>query len=211
MGLGYKTRMKPPPPSVLTSRGFTLIEMLISLALILILTSMMFSFSSAKHQRDQKELCSDNLQKIYLAMQIYANDYKGALPQNTNAQTSEAVLNELVPKYSADTSIFICPGGRDSAIPSGEPLQNSKISYAYYMGRQLDKPDKVLLSDRQINTTAKVTGDQVFSTDGKAPGNNHHRFGGNFLMADGSVQGSKARLTFPLPVEPGIVLLNPKP
>ncbi len=121
------------------------------------------------------------------------------------------MLNQLVPKYTADTSIFICPGGRDSEIPSGEPLQNYKISYAYYMGRRLDTPEKVLLSDRQVNTAAKSTGDQVFSLDGKSPGNNHHRFGGNFLMGDGSVQDSKAQLTFPLPIEPGIVLLNPKP
>ena len=95
---------------------------------------MMYGFASARHQRDQKRLCADNLQKIYLAMQIYANDFGGKLPQNTNAVTSEAVLDELVPKYTADTSIFICPGGRDSEIPSGEPLDKHKISYAYYMG-----------------------------------------------------------------------------
>ena len=69
--------------------------MLITLALMLVLSSMMYSFSSGRHQRNQKELCSDNLQKIYLAMQIYANDCKGALPQSTNAPTSEPVLNEL--------------------------------------------------------------------------------------------------------------------
>ena len=120
--------------------AFSLIELLITLALMCIMAAMLYGFGSASHQRSQKKLCADNLQKIYLALQIYANDFQGALPQNTNAVTSEDVLDELVPKYTADTSIFICPGGRDAQIPSGEPLRNHKISYAYYMGRRLDAP-----------------------------------------------------------------------
>jgi hypothetical protein len=138
-------------------------------------------------------------------------DFKGALPQDTNAATSEPVLDKLVPKYTADTSIFICPGGRDPLIPSGEPLSKYKISYAYYMGRRLDGSLLPLLSDRQINTEPKRAGEMVFSPDGKPPGNNHHKFGGNFLMSDGSVQFSPAQLMFSLAEEPGVVLLNPKP
>ena len=69
----------------------------------------------------------------------------------------------------------------------------------------------VLMSDRQVDTSAKVAGEYVFSKNGKAPGNNHNKFGGNFLMDDGSVQPSKALLTFSIPLEPGMVLLNPKP
>jgi hypothetical protein len=172
---------------------------------------MMFGFGSASHQRSQKKLCADNLQKIYLALQIYANDFRGALPQKTNAVTSEEVLDELVPKYSADTSIFICPGGRDSQIPSGELLRNHKISYAYFMGRRLDAPQSPLLSDRQIDTEPKRAGEFVFSQNGNPPGNNHHKYGGNFLMGDGSVQFSPPQLTFSLAAVPGVVLLNPKP
>ncbi|MGA2871342.1 MAG: type II secretion system protein [Verrucomicrobiota bacterium] len=195
--------------------GFSLIELLVTVALIAVLSAMMYGFASQKHQRTQKQLCADNLQKIYLALQIYANDYHGTLPVDTNAQTSEPVLNELVPKYTADTSIFICPGGRDPAIPSGEPLTRHKISYAYYMGRQINPPPDsssvVLLSDRQVNTDPKHAGEFVFSPDGKSPGNNHYKFGGNFLFGDGSVQPSDAQLTFSLAVPPGVVLLNPKP
>ena len=205
-GLGYNAGMK-----LHRRGGFSLIEMLITLALMIVMSVMLYGFGSASRQRSQKKLCADNLQKIYLAMQIYANDFKGALPQNTNAVTSEEVLDELVPKYTADTTIFICPGGRDSQIPSGEPLRKHKISYAYFMGRRLDTPQAPLMSDRQINAEPKRAGEMVFSTTGKPPGNNHHKYGGNFLMGDGSVQNSPAQLTFSLAGTPGVVLLNPKP
>ena len=211
-GLRYKSNMKPWRRNL--AAGFSLIELLVTLALMVILTTMMWGFASAKHQRNQKQLCADNLQKIYLAMQIYANDFGGKLPQNTNAQTSEAVLDLLVPKYSADTSIFICPGGRDSQIPSGEPLAKHKISYAYYMGNQLPTNENatpfVLMSDRQINTEPKRAGEIVFSENGKPPGNNHHKYGGNFLFSDGSVQASGPQLPFSLAFTQGVVLLNPK-
>jgi hypothetical protein len=176
---------------------------------------MMYGFASGRHQRNQRELCADNLQKIYLALQIYANDYHSALPAVSNAQTSEQPMNLLVPRYSADTSIFICPGGRDADLPSGEPLTSGKISYAYYMGRQL-KPmpgstPVVLMSDRQVNTDPKRAGEYVFSPDGRSPGNNHHKFGGNFLLMDGSVLPSEPLLNFAIGIPPGVVLLNPKP
>jgi prepilin-type N-terminal cleavage/methylation domain-containing protein/prepilin-type processing-associated H-X9-DG protein len=210
-GLRYKSSMKPLRRNVAAMAGFSLIELLITLALMVILTTMMYGFASAKHQRTQIQLCADNLQKIYLAMQIYANDFGGRLPENTNAQTSEAVLDELVPRYTVDTSIFICPGGRDSQIPSGEPLAKHKISYAYYMGRRLDTPQVVLMSDRQVDTQPKVVGEFVFSPNGKSPGNNHHKYGGNFLFCDGSVQSSPAQLAFSLAAAQGVMLLNPKP
>jgi len=191
--------------------GFSLIELMITLAVMLILASMLYGFGSASHQRSQKKLCGDNLQKIYLALQIYANDFKGALPLNPQATTAEAALDPLVPRYTADTTIFICPGGRDAQIPSGEPLREHKISYAYFMGRRLDSPQNRLMSDRQVNTEPKYPGEFVFSANGKNPGNNHHKYGGNFLLGDGSVQDSPALLTFSLAAAPGVVLLNPKP
>ena len=191
--------------------AFSLVELLIVVALIVVLYAIYFSFGSRVHQRTQKERCSDNLQKMFLAMQIYANDF-GKFPLNTNAQTSEQVLNSLVPRYTADTSILICPGGRDPDIPSGAPLAKFKISYAYYMGRDTNAaPTDFLMSDRQFNTASKDVGDQVFSLDGKSSGNNHSKYGGNILFCDGSVQTIPPRAPFSLAFSNGIVLLNPKP
>ena len=190
--------------------AFSLIELLVVMAIIAIVSVMMYSFSSPTHQRTQEELCADNLQKIFLGLQIYSDDF-GKFPLNTNAQTSEEVLNVLVPRYTVDTSLFICPGGRDSDIPPGTPIGKNKISYAYYMGRDTNDSGGFIMSDRQINTLSKNAGDQIFSLDGKAPGNNHHKYGGNVLFCDGSVQSTPPVATFSLAFSNGIVLLNPKP
>lgn len=191
--------------------AFSLIELMIVIALIAVSYVLFFSFASENHQRSQMQLCADNLQKIYIALQIYGNDF-GKYPQNTNAQTSEQVLNKLVPRYTSDTSIFICPGGRDPEIASEAPLEQSKISYAYYMGRDTNAaPGDVLMSDRQINTLSKEIGDPVFSPNGKPPGNNHHKYGGNVLNCDGSVQSIPTNTIISLAFSNGIVLLNPKP
>jgi len=189
--------------------AFTLIELMITLALIAVLSVMLYGFGSASHQRTQKQYCADNLQKIFLAEQVYVVDF-GRFPQ-TNAETSDQVLDLLVPKYSVDTSIFICPGGRDSQLAAGRSIRGHRISYAYYMGRPTNAPQDLLMSDRQVNTLSKNVGDPVFSLNGKSPGNNHHKYGGNFLSCDGSVLPSPAVATFSLAFSNGIVLLNPKP
>jgi prepilin-type processing-associated H-X9-DG protein len=194
-----------------SSAAFSLVELLIVIALIVVIYAMMLGFGSRTHQKTETERCSDNLQKIFLAMQIYDNDF-GVFPLATNAQTSEPVLNLLVPRYTADTSIFVCPGGRDSEIPSGVPLTKEKISYAYYMGRGTNAGSgDFLMSDRQINTLPKNAGDQVFSLTGSSPGNNHSKYGGNILFCDNSVQAIPPQTPFSLAFSNGIVLLNPKP
>jgi prepilin-type processing-associated H-X9-DG protein len=225
-GSSYKTDMKSFGPSrrVLASgshevlrfpcparTGFTLVELLITFALMLIMTTMMWGFGSANRQRAEKKACQQNLSKIYLAMQIYASDYAGKFPENTNAQTSETALDVLVPRYTVDTSIFICPGGRDSALPEGVSFRKRKISYAYYMGAQLNDAQQALMSDRQVNTQPKNAGDYAFSTTGKPPGNNHHKYGGNVLFGDGHMQMTPPRISFSLAITQGVVLLNPKP
>ena len=104
-----ETRLTP----LLHGLCFSLIELLITLALMIILSTMLWGFGWASRQRAQKKACEGNLSKIYLALEIYASDCGGKFPATTNARTAEEALDVLVPRYSADTGIFICPGGRD--------------------------------------------------------------------------------------------------
>ena len=177
----------------------------------MILTIMFWSFGSQSNQEKQKIACQKNLQKIFVAMQIYANDSNGRFPAQSGAQTSEEPLSLLVPRYTSDTSSFICPGGKDSALPSGEPFAKRRISYAYFMGRRATDASELLMSDRQIDAGPKRIKQQVFSLTGKKPGNNHHKYGGNYLFCDGRIEMGSALALFSITVTQGVSLLNPKP
>jgi prepilin-type processing-associated H-X9-DG protein len=192
-------------------RAFSLVELLITLVLMIILTTIMWSRGSGSRQRQLKQACESNLLKCYIALQIYNTDNGGKLPFVPNAQTSEVPLSLLVPHYSVDTTIFTCPGSKDSALPSGESFAGRRISYAYYMGQNLTNTMAALMSDRQVDTQSKTEGQFIFSTTGKPPGDNHHKFGGNILFADGRVEYCSPKCSSPLVLTPGVVLLNPKP
>jgi hypothetical protein len=185
--------------------------LLIVLALLLIMAVMLRSSGSRSRQERDKAACEKNLHQDYLALEIFANDHDGNYPVVAGAKTSEAPLSLLVPKYTVATDSFLCPGGKDSGLPDGEPFTRRRISYAYYMGLRAVDAGEPLMSDRQINTSTRNKGDILFSTTGQPPGNNHHKYGGNVLFVGGDVKSSRPKAEFPLTPTQGVVLLNPKP
>ncbi len=189
------------------SRAFSLLEMLMVIAILLILTTLYWGGMSGKREHRTQAACQQNLEKIFMAMQIYANDFSGKFPVSQGARTSSQALDILVPRYTVDTSVFICPGSKDPALPEGVSFRDKPISYAYYMGRPASSPD-VLVTDRQVDTLAKAAGQSVFSSNGKPPGNNHPH-GGNFLCCDGHMLTVPAAAPFALDLTNGVVLLNP--
>jgi prepilin-type N-terminal cleavage/methylation domain-containing protein/prepilin-type processing-associated H-X9-DG protein len=189
--------------------GFSLIELLCVVAIILILATLYWRPNAANRQRALQVACQGNLQKLYVAMQLYGNDFAGRLPRVSSAHNSAEALDPLVPRYTAETDLFICPGGADSRPRSGAPLKNQRISYAYYMGRVLTNSQQVLLTDKQVDTLPKPAGRAVFSSDGKPPGNNHGKWGGNLLFCDGHVEQIPPNTPVALELDKNEVLLNP--
>lgn len=194
--------------NISSAAGFSLIELLVVVAILLVLTSLYWGPNRSDRQRALKRDCQKNLQKAYIALEIYANDNGGLFPRAGGARTSEEALDVLVPRYTSDTSIFICPGSGDSRPSPGEPLRKAGISYAYYTGRS-QATNQALMSDRQVNTDAHAAGETVFSTTGKPPGNNHGKYGGNFLFSDGHVESTPAQVPFAIELGKGQALLNP--
>jgi prepilin-type processing-associated H-X9-DG protein len=183
--------------------GFSLLELLLTIAIIMVIMALYWGAGSSSRQQQLKASCKKNLEKDYIALQIYANDFSGKFPSVSGAHSSKEPLNVLVPRYTSDTSLFICPASKDSDLLN-------RVSYSYYMGRHSTDPGTdPLMSDSQVDTNAKTAGDYVFSKDGKAPGNNHDKYGGNVLFCDGHAEPTPARAAFGLPLTNGVVLLNP--
>jgi prepilin-type N-terminal cleavage/methylation domain-containing protein len=190
--------------------GFSALELLIVVAILLILTTMFWGFESRGSRASKMKFCQTNLRKIFIALDIYANDAGGSFPFVMGAATAEIALDPLTPKYTADTSSFICPSSRDDPDQSGNSLAAQSISYAYYMGVKRAAGRLPLLSDRQVNTLPKPVGAPVFSADGKKPANNHKNDGGNVLFSDGGAECSTPSAQFNLAPPAPVILLNPK-
>jgi prepilin-type N-terminal cleavage/methylation domain-containing protein/prepilin-type processing-associated H-X9-DG protein len=192
--------------------GFSLVELLVCVAISLIGYVLLFGGGSEQGQARRKAACTANLEQMQIALSVYATEHDGAYPVTPAATSSEAPLSELVPRYTSDTSIFVCPGTNPKALPGAQSFANRRISYAYYMGVKRNAgADVPLVSDAQVNTNSKRRGDPVFSSDGKGAGANHRKFGGSILFADGHVETWGASAARELPVPAGAVLLNPKP
>jgi len=131
------------------------------MALILIMFVMLYGKSSKRFQYEQKQACQGNLQNIYVALQIYANDGNGLFPVRKEAKSSEEALSLLIPRYTTVTAPFICPGTKGSPLPEGEAFEKRRISYAYYMGRRSTEGTAPLMSDAQVNNDPKLKGQQV--------------------------------------------------
>jgi len=192
------------------TEAFSLLELLVVVLIMLLLTTLYWGGRSDKGARQKQAACLNNLQKLFIAMEIYSNEQNGKFPELAGASTSEEALALLVPKYNADLSLFICPGSKDLPLSAGQPLRGSRISYAYYMGRRATDARAVLMSDQQVDSRPKAVGQDVFSNTGKPPGNNHDKSGGNFLFCDGQAEAGPVRAPFPILLTQGVTLLNPK-
>ena len=194
--------------------GFSLIELLVVLVLVVVAYAFYLGAGSKTVQDGKKEACARQLEQLFMAMKAYAGDHDGLFPRCDGVAEPSEPLSLLVPQYTSDTSLFICPGSRLDALPAGRPFSGRKISYAYYMGYRLpadpgDPEAWPLLSDSQVDAMAKKKGQPVFATVDRAPGNNHREYGGNILFTDGHCERAEPAAGRDLPVGQGVVLLNP--
>jgi len=192
--------------------GFSLIELLCVMVILIILTVILDNRMAGSRRRSQREICRKNLLEISIAFNFYANDNHGAYPLAKGAVTSSEPLSLLVPRCTTETAMFVCPGSHDPPLPEGEAFAKRRISYACYMGRSTNAaPDDVLVSDWQLNSLAKTKGQPLFSSDGKKPANNHGTDGGNLLLRGGDATSCGTNAPRDLPLPSGVTLLNPAP
>ncbi|MEX2380751.1 MAG: DUF1559 domain-containing protein [Opitutales bacterium] len=90
--------------------GFTLIELLTVIAIIGILASILIPVVGRVRAMAHQAVCSSNLRQIGLAMEMYANDHGGWLPETAHYGDSESSwLFTLRPYIDEVDEIRLCP------------------------------------------------------------------------------------------------------
>jgi prepilin-type N-terminal cleavage/methylation domain-containing protein/prepilin-type processing-associated H-X9-DG protein len=157
--------------------GFTLVELLVSLAIVSGLAVTTFSVVKGARARTDEINCANNLRQIGIGLQTYAQDH-GQYPETTHTESLEQSWIFALEDYLGDfDEVRICPADPKAA----ERLKAEGTSYILNsfifvpktdpfgrpMGRALNRPNRIPHPSRTM--LAFVASDEV----GVAAGNDH--------------------------------------
>jgi prepilin-type N-terminal cleavage/methylation domain-containing protein len=198
---------EPRPPR----GGFSFIELLCVLAILLIVFALSFGVGGKARQQSRLEESRGNLSLLHQALRIAAAENGERFPTVAGATDSDTVLSRLVPRYSSRVDLFRCPGRtRDPFTGASATTQRFRNHFAYASGLG-NQPDATqwLLSDEQVDTRRKAIGDRIFSETDSGLGSNHGQHGGSILFTDGHAAFSAPKAAFAIQIPPGAIALNP--
>lgn len=105
--------MKNITPGNVENRGFTLIELLVTIAIIALLTAILFPVFARAREQARKASCQSNLKQLGLAVAMYLQDYDETYPfQNLgyhNADGTTAHWYDGLQPYTRSYQVWICP------------------------------------------------------------------------------------------------------
>jgi len=189
----------------LSRRGYTLIEILVVIAIVAVLASILFSVFSGAKENARRTTCQSNLKQLATAMQQYVQDNGGVYPVNP-ARWSDAVY-----PYVKNSEVFSCPDQPSDGVRDHLAVTSGPVDYTYnvtrlatfpppYPTHQIFGTAETLLSTPAtiwLNVDASWSnseGDFYFRTVPKTScgrsfwGSTLHSGGGNYSYLDGHVK-----------------------
>jgi prepilin-type N-terminal cleavage/methylation domain-containing protein/prepilin-type processing-associated H-X9-DG protein len=138
------------------SRAFSLIELLVVMAVIAILASLLLPSLSSAQAKGRQVACLNNLRQLQLGWTMYLGDHNNTMPENKmtgtgllgcvsttnswvtgNAQASADPLlikqGSIYP-YTPNTQVYRCPTDRSTLFGASTPRERSYSMDAYLNG-----------------------------------------------------------------------------
>jgi prepilin-type processing-associated H-X9-DG protein/prepilin-type N-terminal cleavage/methylation domain-containing protein len=113
--------------------GFTLVELLIVLAVIGVLAALLLPVFSRAREKSRQASCQANQKQILLSVNMYVQDYDGFFPRNYyhNAAGQIVTWYEALLPYTKSQQMFQCPTDNGTSIGGDwAPTPKFRSSYA---------------------------------------------------------------------------------
>ncbi len=114
-------------------RGFTLLELMVAMAIIAILAGILFPAFAKARRKAWEATCTANLRQLQMAMRQYCGDHDGRFPPQvwTSEATPMRWLNGLYP-YGKSKTIYACPYNPVLADPASRPEPRAPMPETSY-------------------------------------------------------------------------------
>jgi type II secretory pathway pseudopilin PulG len=163
--------MRPRPPQQTTEvvnralRGFTLIDLLVIVAILSMLGAIALGASSANRRKSQSTRCAANLQKLNTAVLSFANDHGQTLPTVVTGDTRPLWwwYKEQVKRYvgltgesSKNDIAFACPNDRGYSEPA--PFHDTpRFDFSSYVYNGVTMPGVPSVAGLQLSSIQHPT------------------------------------------------------
>jgi prepilin-type N-terminal cleavage/methylation domain-containing protein len=189
-------------------RGFTLVEMLVVIALIAILASLLLPALAKARRRAGQIQCLGNVKELASAMHLFKTDngkYPWRLPISEGGTQTRGKAADHFKVMEGDIrnpTILRCPADTRIAATSFATLSNTNVSYFVGIESYEDKPNMFLVGDRNLEggrsgrdcAVADVKGVATAYTSNEIPNVNWstemHRKSGNIALSDASAHAT---------------------
>lgn len=191
--------MRPIRSPKLTCRAFTLIELMVVIALIGIIAGLLLPVLAKAKGKAQRIKCVSNLRQVGLSFTVFAGEHRSQFPMRVPRRDGgsaeyvrlgqtwrhfQVMSNQLVVP-----DIIICPSDRLKFSTNWAQLSNSNVSYFVSVDARPGQSLHILAGDRNLtNRTVSTYGASVVTTNSEIGWTPElHVFSGNLLFADGHV------------------------
>lgn len=163
--------MKPFRKAKHAKSGFTLIEILVVIAIVVLLAALLFPVFQSVRARSRTTVCISNLKQLGLAISQYAADYDDRLPYAPNPSTKEVIsrpqsyygepldsiaatlpdIRFALKPYGATPALFFCPSDHMSRLMfKGDP--GFKPTHFERWGSSYDYDDESGLNRKMLGS-----------------------------------------------------------